>query len=272
MARILDSMLSGPIDVDKMDYLGRDSLHAGVPYGRNFDQARLVGSLCLNANADELAITEKGRTAAEMMVFARYVMFSEVYWHHAVRAATAMFQRAFCLLREQLDLPSLLRCGEQAMIQQMMQVAQDGPAAPLLQGLFGPRRKLYKRVAQYSLFQQPDLYQRLARRPYTWLVNCGQQLARRLEKRCGRPISPEQVLLDAPPVKREVEISVDVFFPKENCYRPLSEVSPVIHTLARKQFDDYVKRVRVFLEPSIAAEVTGLQDFNTLLHEAIEAT
>ena len=42
------SLLSSPIDVDKMDYLPRDSLHAGVPYGRNFDQQRLIGSLCLN--------------------------------------------------------------------------------------------------------------------------------------------------------------------------------------------------------------------------------
>lgn len=82
--RILQSILSGPIDVDKMDYLNRDSLHAGVPYGRQFDQQRLIASLTLNADATKLAITEKGRTAAEMMVFARYVMFSEVYWHHAV--------------------------------------------------------------------------------------------------------------------------------------------------------------------------------------------
>src|SRR4029453_18220685 len=50
--RILASMLSGPIDIDKMDYLGRDSLHAGVPYGRNFDQKRLIGSLCLNQEGD----------------------------------------------------------------------------------------------------------------------------------------------------------------------------------------------------------------------------
>ncbi len=46
--RLLSSILSGPIDVDKMDYLMRDSLHAGVPYGRHFDQTRLIGSLCLN--------------------------------------------------------------------------------------------------------------------------------------------------------------------------------------------------------------------------------
>ncbi|MDZ4818948.1 MAG: HD domain-containing protein, partial [Planctomycetota bacterium] len=81
-SRILSSILSCPIDIDKMDYLSRDSLHAGVPYGRHFDQQRLIGSLCLNEAGDNLAITDKGRTAAEMMVFARYVMFSEVYWHH----------------------------------------------------------------------------------------------------------------------------------------------------------------------------------------------
>ena len=33
---ILRSILSGPIDIDKLDYLERDSVHAGVPYGRNF--------------------------------------------------------------------------------------------------------------------------------------------------------------------------------------------------------------------------------------------
>jgi HD superfamily phosphohydrolase len=74
--RLLHSILSGPIDVDKIDYLMRDSLHAGVPYGQHFDRRRLIGSLCLNAAGDALAITDKGKTAAEMMVFARYVMFS----------------------------------------------------------------------------------------------------------------------------------------------------------------------------------------------------
>ena len=35
-SKIRKSIISGPVDVDKMDYLMRDSLHAGVPYGRNF--------------------------------------------------------------------------------------------------------------------------------------------------------------------------------------------------------------------------------------------
>ncbi len=175
--RVLRSMLSGPIDVDKMDYLMRDSLHAGVPYGRNFDQPRLIQSLCLNEAGDRLAITDKGKTAAEMMVFARYVMFSEVYWHHAVRSATAMLQRAFFSLYQRLDLDALFRLTEQPMIDALRHAAGDGPAAELLDGLFGPSRRLYKRVAQFSLFQRPELYQRLARRPYPFLVRCAEQFA-----------------------------------------------------------------------------------------------
>ena len=42
---LLHSLLNGPIDVDKLDYLQRDSLHAGVPYGRNFDVGRLINCL-----------------------------------------------------------------------------------------------------------------------------------------------------------------------------------------------------------------------------------
>ena len=69
--RLMRSILSGPIDIDKMDYLERDSLHAGVPYGRNFDRGRLIQSLIVNENGDGLAISSKGKTAAELMVFAR---------------------------------------------------------------------------------------------------------------------------------------------------------------------------------------------------------
>ena len=160
-----------------MDYLMRDSLHAGVPYGRNFDQQRLIGSLCLSEAGDSLAITDKGKTAAEMMVFARYVMFSEVYWHHTVRAATAMLQRAFYLLHHALELDTLFRTTEDAMIAKLSAVAGGGPAGELLDGLFGPTRQLYKRLAQYSLFQEPELYERLARRPYPWLAACAEQFA-----------------------------------------------------------------------------------------------
>lgn len=269
-SRILKSMLSGPIDIDKMDYLFRDSLHAGVPYGRHFDQQRLIGSLCLNAAGDGLAVSDKGKTAAELMVFARYVMFSEVYWHHGVRSATAMLQRAFYLLHGALDLDALFRMAEAPMIAELERSAGDGPAGELLMGVFGPTRQLYKRLAQYSYFEQQDFYRRLAGRPYPWLAACAEQFAAITSTTLGQVVAPHEILFDAPPAEREVEFKVDIYYHKQNGYRPLGEVSPVVRTLAQEQFDDYVKRVRIFAHPRIAADLRGLHNISQLLGEAIK--
>ena len=267
---ILLSLLSGPIDVDKMDYLDRDSLHAGVPYGRNFDRARLINSLCLNGKADALAITEKGRTAAEMLVFARYVMFSEVYWHHAVRAATAMLQRCVFRLRDRLVFDSLFRMTEAQFVEQLVATGRDTDVEPLLYGLFGPKRGIFKRFEQYSLFQQPEVYERLAQRPYHWLVRCSTRLAERLSAVTHQSIEADQILIDAPPVKREIEIDIDVYYPKESNYRSLAVVSPVVQTLAEKQFDDYVKRVRLFVSPTVLPALRAIHDVAKCVHGAID--
>jgi len=268
--RLLASILSGPIDIDKMDYLFRDSLHAGVPYGRNYDQQRLIGSFCLNADGDGLAITDKGKTAAEMLVFARYVMFSEVYWHHGVRSATAMLQRAFFLLYEQLDLDRLFRLTETEMIQQLQAAAADGPAGELLAGLFGPKRRLYKRLAQISFLERPALYRRLAHRPYPWLVACAENLAHLLSEHLRQPISAHEILLDAPPVKRETPLEVDVWYRKEGRYRSLQQASPVAQALAPEQFDDYVKRVRVFGHPRLIPLMSDPNIVQDLLAKAAD--
>jgi HD superfamily phosphohydrolase len=252
-SRILRSMLSGPIDIDKMDYLYRDSLHAGVPYGRNFDQQRLIGSLCLNQSGNGLALTVKGKTAAEMMVFARYVMFSEVYWHHAVRASTAMLQRAFFDVYPQLDLDTLFRSDEQQFVSALRQEASEGGAADLLESLFGSKRRLHKRLAEFSFFQHPEIYEQLSRQPYDWLVACAEHTATELSQRLGRRVAPHEVIIDAPPVELEVQFKVDIFYPKENAYRTLGDVSPVVKTLATHQFDDFVKRVRIFGDRELVA-------------------
>ncbi len=267
--RLLGSLLSGPLDIDKMDYLPRDSLHAGVPYGRHFDQGRLIGSLCLNARGDGLAITDKGKTAAEMMVFARYVMFSEVYWHHGVRAATAMLQRAFYLVHTALELDQLFRMTEAPMIAALSQAAGEGPAGELLDGLFGPARRLYKRLAQFSSFDNSRVYERLARRPYPWLAACAEQFAQQASTTLGRVVAPHEILFDAPPVEREVDFNIDIHFPKSGRYCPLGEISPVVRALGT-QFDDQVKRVRIFAHPRIVGDLRNLPSVDDLVHGAID--
>jgi len=270
---ILRSLLSGPIDVDKVDYLMRDSLHAGVPYGHNFDRSRLVSSLCLNEAGDGLAITDKGKTAAEMLVFARYVMFSEVYWHHAVRSATAMFQRAIYMLHQEVDLESILvPLTEPRLVDTLRHLSRQNPKNifELLDGILGPSRRLYKRLAQYSYFEEPDVYQRLARRPYGELVRIADRIVAGLASALGATVMPHEVLVDAPPAELEVDFNIDVFFTKEGTYRPLGQISPVVRTLAREQFDDYVKRVRVFVHPRIADAARTLPYLGDWLAKAIE--
>jgi HD superfamily phosphohydrolase len=249
---LLSSILSGPIDIDKMDYLFRDSLHAGVPYGRNLDQSRLIGSVCVNKQGNGLAITEKGKTAAELMIFARYIMFSEVYWHHAVRAATSMLQRLVSELHQsgKLDFGKMSHQTEDEAVRSFLKQSKGEPAAVLAKGLFGERRTIYKRVAQFSILEQPQIYRKLAGKPYRQLCKWADALAKELKLGGAFPI-----LIDAPPVEKEIEFKIDVFYPKENRYRKLEDVSPVVRAMAREQFDDHVKRVRIFGHPAIAEAI-----------------
>ncbi len=269
-SRIVGSILSGPIDVDKMDYLERDSLHCGVPYGRHFDKNRLIHSLQLNEAGDGLAITNKGKTAAELMVFARYVMFSEVYWHHAVRSATSMFARAFFGLYKHIDLQRFFESREADAVELLLAAAAGRDELRLLEGVFGVSRRLYKRVCEFSFAQHPEMYTRFARRSYDFLVRCSEVLAELFSSDLGKQVRPVDVLIDAPPPHREVEFRVDVYYPKEACFRPLQEVSPVVDALARVQFDDHVKRVRVFAAPEWAHRLARLPKLNERLVEAVE--
>ncbi|MEM9589552.1 MAG: metal-dependent phosphohydrolase, partial [Planctomycetota bacterium] len=262
-SRLLASCLSGPVDIDKLDYLQRDSLHAGVPYGRNFDGQRLLGALCVHPNKPQLAVNSKGRTAAEIMVFSRYVMFSEVYWHHAVRAATAMLQRAVFLLQHRLDLEASFRLTDALWIEMICRAAEGSVAEPLVAGLFGPRRRLYKRVAEFNVLDGHEVHKQLARRPYWWLVLLSERLAERLCRSTGLAVTAADVLVDAPPVKLEVDINVDIVSSSHDgsapTVRPLGEVSPVASVLAHQQFDDHVKQVRVFVHPTLRDDLrTGV--------------
>jgi uncharacterized protein len=204
-------------------------------------------------------------------VFARYVMFSEVYWHHGVRAATAMLQRAFYLVHGMLDLDALFRLAEGPMVEAIGKVAAGGAAGELVDGLFGSHRRLYKRLAQYNLFDDPAIYSQLAQRPYPWLAACAQQLAHEASTALGRIVAPHEILLDAPPVEREVDFNIEVYFPKTGQYRPLGEISPVVRALGT-QFDDHVKRVRIFAHPRVVDDLATLVQLPELVQRAIDHT
>lgn len=267
--RILSGILSGPIDVDKLDYLYRDSLHAGVPYGLQFDTSRIISNLCLNETGDGIAIAEKGRTAAELMVFARYVMFNEVYWHPAVRSATAMLQRCFYLIQNQWQAGDMLRMSDETFRRMLLKCCRGMESESLSVDLFGPRRRLYKRVAQYSLFESPAIFRLFARRPYQELLELSGRLAIQISQATGLEVAREDILLDAPPVGLEVQFRVPVQLDRTRSFRPLGDLSPVVQALATQQFDDHVKRVRVFVHPRLVSAMAELP-MESLLENSLE--
>lgn len=95
-ANPLQGLVSGSLDLDKIEYLKRDARFCGVPYGE-VDVDRLIYALALLADPEsgrlEVGVHEKGVAALESLLFAKYQMFRNVYWHHAVRAATVMYKR-----------------------------------------------------------------------------------------------------------------------------------------------------------------------------------
>jgi HD superfamily phosphohydrolase len=92
----LAGLISGSLDLDKIDYLSRDARMCGVPYG-TVDVSRLLAAIALVDTGDgtrAAGVHEKGVSALESLLFAKYQMYRNVYWHHAVRSATCMFKRA----------------------------------------------------------------------------------------------------------------------------------------------------------------------------------
>ena len=93
---LLNSLLSGALDVDKLDYLPRDARACNVPYG-GVDVARLQESLRIHPNVQSqrrVVVTHKGISPLHSLLHARQEMFDNIYWHHTSRAFQVMLMRA----------------------------------------------------------------------------------------------------------------------------------------------------------------------------------
>ncbi len=92
---LLARLLSGPLDVDKLDYLPRDARACNVPYG-GVDVTRLLGALRVipTPEGPRLGVSDKGISPLNSLLHARQEMFDNVYWHHTNRAMMAMLLRA----------------------------------------------------------------------------------------------------------------------------------------------------------------------------------
>lgn len=98
--RALTQLVSSQLDVDRMDYLLRDSLMTGAKYGV-YDLEWIIKSIEIDEANDRLYVSARGLYAVEDYLQARYYMYRQVYFHRTLRSAEAVLR---VLLKRALDL------------------------------------------------------------------------------------------------------------------------------------------------------------------------
>ena len=202
----LAGLVAGSLDVDKLDYLSRDAWMCGVPYGV-IDVDRLLMSLTVAGGPDgrpTLALHEKGLAALESLLFAKYEMYRNVYWHHAVRSATAMFKRLVrdAIAAGRLSADQVAVATDDGLIHDLMHADTSGLARRLRE------RRLAKRAVDLPATalpadaaawpaNDPDLQQRVEDRL------AGEMGLGPGELFLDFPAKPDMLALDLPLVQRD---------------------------------------------------------------------
>ena len=195
----LQGLISGSLDLDKIDYLSRDARMCGVPYG-TVDVDRLLGSLTLVEAEDgglEVGVHEKGVSALESLLFAKYQMYRNVYWHHAVRSATCMFKRAVraAVARGSVLMGGIAEATDDGLMELLLTRDRNQLAACVR------TRRLYKRALELPASDVG------AAEPW---VSDDPDLVEQVEDRLAQEIglAPGELLLDFP--TRESMLAVDL--------------------------------------------------------------
>jgi len=196
------NLLSGVLDPDKLDYLNRDAYFCGVPHGTQDVDFVLAE---IRPHRDGMAVTEKGLSAVESILFSKYLMYKTVYWHKTVRIATAMIKKAV-----------LLALRERVLRQQDLYWLDDHEFFSLTEKHAFPPFHLIRRVSERRLFKLvasvpfedknsvhlylQDVHNRLG---------FEEDLGREVEKVLGRKLDSESLIVDVPePINFEVHLPV----------------------------------------------------------------
>ncbi len=197
---VLQGLVSGSLDLDKIEYLKRDAHFCGVPYGE-IDVDRLIYSLAILhdpfTGRGEVGVHEKGVAALESLLFSKYQMFRNVYWHHAVRAATVMYKRiiADALTEKLLDASELVGETDEALLF-LIEVRANGARTSRVGARIAAlrARRLPKRASEVAAGEVPS-----GDVAIEWLC-ADSPLKRRVEDQIARELSlqPGDVFLDYP--------------------------------------------------------------------------
>jgi len=237
-------IVAGSLDVDKLDYLSRDATMCGVPYGV-IDVDRLLTSLTL---ADgRLALHAKGLAALESLLFAKYQMYRNVYWHHAVRSATAMFKRLVrrTIAAGRMTAETLAVATDDGLIHELEQHDPTGLAGALRD------RRLAKRALDIA---GTDLPAQTATWPAT-----DPDVLQRVEERLAREagLGPDELFLDFPAKPGMLDVTIPVVGRTGGAAQHigLPRVAAELHRSAQ--------RLRVFVMKPVKIEAKRIIDLVT---------
>jgi HD superfamily phosphohydrolase len=190
-------------------------------------------------------------------------MFSEAYWHHTVRSASAMMERA---LADYLDREApgraaltglLLSRSDDALVGALVDRSPAGTTThALLSAMSGGRRSLYKRVVTLSRVREaPEeqvAYERVYHLNAAQLDDLEARLRVAASRLAGRPVARGELLVDTPPRDKDRIETVQVVYEREGrrVALPLEQVSKVVQGIAT-DFIKVVKKIRVFVSPAV---------------------
>jgi HD superfamily phosphohydrolase len=262
----LQGLVSGSLDLDKIEYLKRDALMCGVPYGE-IDVDRLLHALLIVREPETgrpvIGVHEKGLSALESLLFAKYQMYRNVYWHHAVRSATAIYKRLVddALAAGVLDPRELSAFTDEGLLHHL---AAHAPS-PLLTAL--RERRLYKRA-----FQCPAA--ELEGEAGEWIA-ADRALAVRVEDALARELGMREgsLLLDYPVKTQMLGLDIPVFGRDGHARRLTSAgIEGAIHlpTLSEQLYRS-ARWLRVFVARPCVLEREAVMRLANATSEEIEA-
>ena len=261
----LAGLVSGSLDVDKLDYLSRDAWMCGVPYGV-IDVDRLLTSLTVASDPDgrrTLALHEKGLAALESLLFAKYQMYRNVYWHHAVRSATAMFKRLVrrAIATAQLEPAAVAVATDDGLIHDLMQRDTTGLARRLRE------RRLAKRALDLPATELPAATPGWPGEDPDLLEQVEDRLALELHLEPGElfldfPAKADMLALELPLVKRDGTVT-HLAGAAAAAHLGLPRVAAELYRSAR--------RLRVFVLRDVAVPAHAIVDLVMAPREEVAA-
>jgi HD superfamily phosphohydrolase len=209
----LGQIVSGEIDVDRMDYLLRDAHYTGVAYGV-IDHPRLLQKMMLHQG--QLVVEAGGIQAAASLLISRLLMHPAVYYHHVCRISECMIAAGIQRMIDEGGSASAIKAMDD--IQLFTALERAGGLAEEI-GLRIRSRRLFKRAVYVGLESLEPSLLRVGERALS------------LEIAEAARVDADRVLVDSPALPDTPEGSFPALVAGE--IKALRDVSPLVAILER---------------------------------------